>query len=534
MSCPRNLREAIEQLESQNDLRRVRKAVSPRYEAACLLEMAVKRAGPALLFENIEGNSMPVLGNLFGTRARLAAMLGVGEIDELPRRLEALLAAFDPSGPKSFLDKLRMLPRLKEIADMMPKDVSNAPCQEVDWEAPDLTRLPVLTHWPRDGGPFITMGLAFTQNPNSGVLNCGLYRMQVYGPRETGMHWQRHKGGADHARAARERALKEQATNSNPAADWMQAARDPQAPEQMARDPQTNPDASAAAQLPSALPPAARLPVAVAIGCPPVETFCGALPAPPDVNEMMIAGFIRGEPVRMAECRTIPGLRVPAEAEIVLEGYVDPFEARVEGPFGDHTGYYSPAEPFPVFHVEHITTRRDPVYLATVVGQPVMEDAWWGEAIVRLTLPVLKRQFPEIVDMHLPPWGVMHNLMIVSIRKAFPGHARKVMHGLWGLGQAMFTKVIVVVDHDVDVCDYADVCFRALASIDPRRDFEIVMGPLDQLDHAGQYSCYGGKVGIDATTKWPEEGLLRPWPEILHHTPETLKKAEILWNDIQQ
>lgn len=500
---PQTLRESIELLEKRSDLARVRDEVSPRFEIATMLDLAVKRNGPALLFENVKGHEMPLLGNLFGTRDRLAALLGVETLDDLSARVESLLAMFDPSGPKSFLDKLKMLPKLKEIGDMMPTYVRSGPCQEKVWDTVDLSRLPVLFHWPRDGGPFITMGLTFTKNPKSGVLNCGLYRLQVYGPRETGMHWQRHKGGADHAREAREKKT----------GDWNQAA----------RDPDTAPMSPGAED---------RLPAAVAIGCPPVETFCGALPAPPDINEMMIAGAIRGEPVRMVECRTIPGLHVPAEAEIVLEGWVDPFHTRTEGPFGDHTGYYSPAEPFPVFHVEHITTRRDPVYLATVVGRPVMEDAWWGEALIRFSLPIMKRQFPEIVDVDLPPWGVFHNMMILSIRKAFPGHARKVMHGLWGLGQAMFTKVILVVDHDVDVHDYRDVAFRALASIDPKRDFEMAMGPLDQLDHAGMYSSYGGKVGIDATTKWPEEGLNRPWPEIINPDPAALARMEALWSKI--
>lgn len=507
-----NLRETVERLEARNDLTRVRDEVSSRFEIAALLDLAAKRAGPALLFEQVAGHSMPVLGNLFGTRERLADLLGVERLDDLGRRVEDLLSLLDPSGPKSFLDKLKLLPKLKTLSDWMPEYVRKAPCQEVDWPEPDLNRLPVLTHWPGDGGPFITMGLTFTRNPATGVLNCGLYRLQVFGPRETGMHWQRHKGGADHARLARQSRL---------GGDWPTAARDPQ------DLPSDTPNTAPTADSP------ARLPAAVAIGCGPVETFCGAMPAPPDINEMMIAGAIRGEPVRMVECRTIPGLHVPAEAEIILEGWVDPFETRIEGPFGDHTGYYSPAEPFPVFHVEHITTRRDPVYLATMVGPPIMEDAWWGEALVRFTLPILKRQFPEIVDVDLPPWGVMHNLMLVSIRKAYPGHARKVMHGLWGMGQAMFTKVIVVVDAEVDVHDYAEVCFRALASIDPRRDFEHVMGPLDQLDHAGLHPSYGGKVGVDATTKWPEEGLTRPWPEALRHDPAALERARALWNIIE-
>lgn len=503
-SAPASLRDAIAILERRGELVRVREELSPRFEIPHLIDLAMKREGPTLYFEKVRGSTIPLVANLFGTPARVAAMLGVEKIADLESRVEDLLAAFDPAGPKSFLDKLKMLPKLKEIGDMMPKYVSKAPCQEVVWDDPNLDKLPVLFHWPKDGGPFITLGLTFTRNPKNGVLNCGLYRLQKYGPRELGMHWQKHKGGADHTREAREKVT----------GDWESAARE---------------------VAPGAAPTAdksRRLPVAIALGCGPVETFCGAMPAPPDINEMMIAGAIRGEPTEMVECKTIPGLHVPATAEIVLEGWIDPFETRVEGPFGDHTGYYSPAEPFPVFHLECVTSRRDPLYTATLVGKPIMEDAWWGEALLRFTFPIMKKQFPEIVDVHLPPWGVFHNLMIISIRKAFPGHARKVMHGIWGLGQAMFTKIIIIVDHDVDPKDYADVCFRACASIDPKRDFEIATGPLDQLDHAGMYSCYGGKVGIDATTKWPEEGLTRPWPDIIKHDPAAMQKAEELYRKL--
>ncbi|MFH0792611.1 MAG: UbiD family decarboxylase [bacterium] len=493
-----NLEQTIKWLEERGELLRVREAVSPRFEMACFLDRLAKTCGPAVLFENVPGHSMPVLGNLYGSRERMAALLGVDRLENLGKKVEDVISIFDPTGPKSFLDKLKLLPKLKEITDLMPEYVKKGACQEVEWPEVDLRKLPALMHWPKDGGPFITMGLTFTRNPKTNVLNCGLYRLQVYGPRETGMHWQKHKGGADHAREAREKKT----------GSWDEAAKEPQPGRGLSGE---------------------RLPVAVAIGADPVAVFCGAVPAPPDVNEMLIGGLLRGEPVKMVECRTIPGLHVPAESEIVLEGWIDPFETRLEGPFGDHTGYYSPAEPFPVFHVEHMTTRKNPVFLATLVGIPLMEDAWMGEAIVRFTLPIIKKQFPEIVDVCFPPWGVFHNLMIVSIRKSYPGHARKVMHGLWGLGQVMFTKTIIVVDHDVDLSDYAGVCFRVCASLDPKRDLEITQGPLDQLDHAGMYSCYGGKMGIDATTKWPEEGLLRPWPEILRHDPAAEKKVEELW-----
>lgn len=508
-----NLRETIKDLESRGDLLRVKQPISAKFEITSFLDRLVKRGGPAVLFENVEGHSMPVLGNIFGTRERTARLLGVEKIEDLTSRLEAFLSILDSGGPKSFLDKMMLLPKLKEIGDMMPVFVKRAPCQEVVISDPDLTRIPVLTHWPLDGGPFITFGVTFTRNPVNQVLNAGLYRQQIYGPRAAGMHWQKHKGGADHTRLAREQAL----------GRWESAVETPAA-------------TGEAGRLFTASQPHAKsggkLPAAIAIGCDPISTFCGALPAPPDINEMMIAGAIRGRPVEMVECKTIPGLHVPAEAEIVLEGYVDPFETHIEGPFGDHTGYYSPKEPFPVFHVETITTRRDPIYLTTIVGKPIMEDAWLGEAILRFTLPILKKQFPEIVDVDLPPWGVFHNLMIISIRKSFPGHARKVMHGIWGLGQAAFTKTILVVDHDVNVHDYREVCFRACASIEPLRDLEIVKGPIDQLDHAGMQSCYGGKIGIDATTKLPEEGLARPWPPIIEEDAVAAARAEALWKEL--
>ncbi len=508
-----NLQDAIRGLEERGDLLRVTQPISHEYEITSFLDRLVKSDGPAVLFENVIGYDMPVLGNLYGTRDRCAHLLGVESIDELTKRLGDFLAIMDSGGPKSFLEKLKLLPKIKEVGDMMPKFVKHAPCQEVVWEKPDFGRIPVLRHWPLDGGPFISFGITFTRSPGHGVLNAGLYRQQVYTATTCGMHWQKHKGGADHTRMAREAALK----------NWGKAVESPE------------PTAWADRPIEGSQPhekAGERMPVAIAIGCDPVVNFCGAVPAPPDVNEMMIAGAIRGKPVEMVECKTIPGLHVPAEAEIVLEGYIDPFETAMEGPFGDHTGYYSPVEPFPVFHLECVTTRKNPIYLTTIVGKPIMEDAWLGEAIIQFTLPVMKKQFPEIVDVSLPPWGVFHNLMIISIKKSFPGHARKVMHGIWGLGQAMFTKTILVVDHDVDVHDYAEVAFRALASLEPLRDLEIVKGPLDQLDHAAMHSCYGGKIGIDGTTKLPDEGLLRPWPPIIEADAAAEARVDELWSQL--
>lgn len=509
-----NLRETIKYLEGRGELLRVKAPVSADYEITAFLDRLVKSDGPAALFENVPGRSIPVLGNLFGTRSRTARLLGVERIEDLTHRLEEFLSILDTGGPKSFLDKMKMLPKLKEIGDMMPVVVKRGACQEVVWDEVDLDRLPILRHWPLDGGPFVTFGVTFTRNPANQVLNAGLYRLQQYDKKTLGMHWQKHKGGADHTRLARERAM----------SDWSRAARTLDSAGSLPDADIRREDAARAGKQ--------RLPVAVAIGCDPVVSFCGAVPAPPDINEMMIAGAITGRPVELVECKSIPGLHVPAETEIVLEGWIDPFETRPEGPFGDHTGYYSPVEPFPVFHVEKITTRRDPIYLTTIVGKPIMEDAWLGEAILKFTLPIMKKQFPEIVDVNLPPWGVFHNLMVISIRKAFPGHARKVMHGIWGLGQAMFTKTILVVDHDVDPADYREVCFRACASVDATRDLEIVRGPVDQLDHASMFSCFGGKLGIDATTKWPDEGLTRPWPPIVEPHVAATARVDALWREL--
>jgi 4-hydroxy-3-polyprenylbenzoate decarboxylase len=473
----RDLTAFLRALEDDGDLVRIRERVSPRLEIAEIADRAVKSGGPALVFENVEGSAMPVAINLFASRRRMLRALEIGGWEEWNARLEFFL---DPKPPEGLLDKLKALPRVTELAGVFPKTVRGGPCQEVveTGEAVDLRKLPVLTCWPQDAGPFITMPLVVTRDPDSGKTNVGMYRMQVFDRATTGMHWQKHKDGAGQARG------------------YERAGR--------------------------------RMEVAVAIGCDPATVFSAIAPLPPGVSEFLFAGFVRGEAVPLVPAKTVD-LLVPAEAEIVLEGYVDPGERRREGPFGDHTGFYSLDDDFPVFHVTAVTRRERPVYLTTIVGKPPMEDGFMGEAVERLFLPLVKKTIPEIVDMHLPVEGVFHNLMIVAIDKRFPGHARKTMHAIWGTGQMMFTKTIVVVDRDVDVRNAAEVVWRALTAIDPERDIELVKGPVDELDFASRLPCFGSKLGIDATRKGPGEGFDRRWPDPIEMSPEVRARVDRLW-----
>jgi 4-hydroxy-3-polyprenylbenzoate decarboxylase len=421
----RNLSAFLRTLEEQGDLVRVRERVSPRLEIAEIADRTVKAGGPALFFENVEGSNVPVAINVFGSRRRMLQALEIASWDEWDERLEFFL---DPKPPEGILGKLKAIPKITELASAFPKTVKSGACQEVvaTGDAVDLSALPVLTCWPQDAGPFITLPLVITKDPVTAKTNVGMYRMQVYDRATTGMHWQKHKDGAGQARGYEREGR--------------------------------------------------RMEVAVAIGCDPATVFCAIAPLPPGVSEFLFAGFVRGESVPLVAAKTVD-LLVPAEAEIVLEGYVDPKERRREGPFGDHTGFYSLDDDFPVFHVTAMTRREQPIYMTTIVGRPPMEDGFMGEAVERLFLPLVKKTIPEIVDMHLPVEGIFHNLMIVSIDKRFPGHARKTMHAIWGTGQMMFTKTIVVVDRDVDVHNMAEVAWRALTAIDPERDIELVRAP---------------------------------------------------------
>jgi 4-hydroxy-3-polyprenylbenzoate decarboxylase len=403
--------------------------------------------------------------------------LQVDSVGDVAKRISEYLELRMPEG---LLNKLKMLPRLAEMGAFFPKIVSKGDCQEViQHEGFSLYDYPILTCWPGDGGPYITLPMVFTKNPDTGKRNCGCYRMQVYDERTTGMHWQTHKQGAEHHR----RMISEGKT---------------------------------------------RMDVSVAIGADPATMYSAILPLPPDLDEMMIAGFLRGSPVEMVKCQT-NDIEVPANSEIVLEGYVELGESRTEGPFGDHTGYYSLADQYPVFHVTCITQKKEPIYATTIVGPPPMEDFYMGKAIERIFLPLMRMQLPEVRDMCMPAEGIFHNIMLVSIRKSYPGHARKVMSAIWGLGQAMFTKCIVVVDEDVDVQNISEVAWRALNNIDPERDIQFTMGPIDSLDHASRLVNYGSKMGVDATRKWPGEGFTREWPEVLRMAPDVKKKVDDLW-----
>ncbi|HQG54955.1 MAG TPA: menaquinone biosynthesis decarboxylase [Thermoleophilia bacterium] len=487
-----DLRSFIHLLEREGELVRVRAEVDPYLEMAEIADRASKAHGPALLFERpvrrgAPGGAAaslgrvsawdaplpPVLMNQFGSFRRLELALGAS-LDELAGRLAGLLELDLPSGLAA---KVRALGELRELASFAPKTVKKGAFREVVVEPPDLTRLPVLTTWPGDGGPFITLPVVVTKD-RQGRRNAGMYRLQVYDERTTGMHWHVHHDGAANFRAADR-----------------------------------------------------RLEVAVALGTDPVVTYAATAPLPPGISEFLFAGLLRGAPVELAPCATVD-LEVPADAEIVLEGYVDKDETRREGPFGDHTGYYSLADEYPVFHVTAMSHRRDPVYPATIVGRPPMEDAYLGKATERLFLPLLKLVQPEIVDMDLPIEGVFHDCAIVAIRKSYPGQARKVMSAVWGMGQMMFTKFVVVVDEHVDVHDYSEVTWRVFNNVDPRRDCVVVDGPLDVLDHSSPSPRYGAKMGVDATRTWPEEGHGREWPAELAQDPDVVRRVSERWAEL--
>ncbi|MGO9240143.1 MAG: menaquinone biosynthesis decarboxylase [Bryobacteraceae bacterium] len=475
-----DLRDYIRRLEKEQQLKRIPFEVDPYLEITEFADRSVKTGGPALLFEKPKGSNVPVLINAFASARRMELALEVASVQEHADRIVEMLELRMPQG---LIDKLKLLPKFADMAKFFPRTVSSGPCKEVIRKDNfSLREFPILHCWPQDAGPFITLPMVFTRNPETGKRNCGMYRMQVYDDRTTGMHWQTQKHGAEHYRRL------------------LQAGG--------GKD--------------------ARMPVAVAIGSDPATMYAPILPLPPDLDEMLIAGFLRREPVEMVQCETCD-LEVPANSEIVLEGYVTLGETRTEGPFGDHTGYYSLDDPYPVFHVECITQRRDPIYAATIVGPPPMEDFYMGRAIERIFLPLMRMQIPEIRDISMPASGVFHNLMLVSIRKSYPGQARKVMHAIWGLGQAMFTKVIVVVDEDVHVQDHSIVAWRALNNIDPQRDIEFVQGPVDSLDHASRMADYGSKMGIDATKKVPAEGFTRRWPDVIAMSPDVKQRVDELW-----
>jgi 4-hydroxy-3-polyprenylbenzoate decarboxylase len=475
----KDLREFIDVIDRKGLLTRIKTEVSAELEITEILDRVVKNNGPALLFENVKGSRIPVFANAFGTMERMCLALEVNNLDEIGSRIQKLL---EFEAPKSIWEGIKMLPMVAELSSFPPKHVKSGPCKEVILrEGFSLEDFPVLKCWPEDGGRFITLPLVFTKNLNNGRQNVGMYRMQVYDGKTTGMHWHIHKHGArDYA----------DAKNNG------------------------------------------KIEVAVAIGADPSIVYSATAPLPDNIDEMMFAGFLRKKNVELVKCETVD-LFVPAHAEIILEVYVDSKERRTEGPFGDHTGYYSLADEFPVFHIICITHRKNPIYNATVVGIPPMEDAYLGKATERIFLPLMKAQLPEIMDINLPVEAVFHNLCIVSIKKRYPGHAKKVMFALWGMGQMMFAKTIIVLDDDVNVQDLREVLWATTTRYDPAKDVTIIdRTPTDTLDHASPLSNLGSKMGIDATRKSVDEGFNREWPEALKMDERVKKKIDGLWREL--
>jgi 4-hydroxy-3-polyprenylbenzoate decarboxylase len=475
MAPPADLRAWIDLLEREGELVRVVAEVDPNLEITEITDCTVKAGGPALLFEKVKGSEHPLLINQFGTERRMCLAFDAPSLDDVGARIGDVLEMQPPQG---LVQKVRGLQKLKSIADSQPRAVRRGASQEIVLTGDDvnLDALPIQTCWPEDAAPFITLPAVITHDPRDGTRNVGMYRMQKLGPRATAMHWQIHKDGR---------------------ADYL------------ATD--------------------GKIEVAVALGLDPITTYSASAPLPKHVDEFMLAGFLRGKPVELVRAKTI-SVDVPADAEIVLEGTIDKEEVTDEGPFGDHTGYYTPPEPFPVFRLSAITMRRDAIFPSIVVGKPPAEDAWLGKATERIFLPAIRMTVPEIVDYDLPIAGAFHNCCIVSIRKAYPGHAQKVMHAIWGLGMLSLTKCVVVVDEWVNVHDYEEVMFRVGANVDPKRDVLITEGPLDHLDHAPSLQFYGGKLGIDATHKTPAEGA-REWPPEIEMSDEIKALVDRRWSE---
>lgn len=474
-----NLSEFIERLRREKELVEVPAEVDPRLEITEICDRMVKGGGPALVFQNVKGSRIPLAINLFGSFRRMNLALEADGLEQIARRIEDFV---ELKVPEKWTDKLKLLPKLHLLHKVTPKLVHDAPCQEVVRREGDLlSELPVIQCWPGDAGRYITFPMVITKDPETGSRNVGTYRMQVFDSRTTGMHWQIHKDGTSHFHRAKEKGMR-------------------------------------------------RMEVAVAIGADPATMFSAVSPLPFGVDELVFSGFLRGEAVKLVKCKTVD-LEVPAESEIVLEGYVDVEERRREGPFGDHTGYYSLAKDFPVFHVECVTRRKSPVYVTTIVGRPPMEDAYLAKAIERIFLPLIRSQFPEIVDMNLPVEGVFTNCVLVSIKKSYPQHAKKVMHLIWGFGQLMFEKMVLVFDHDVNIHDPKEVAWRAFNNVDPKRDTVFTEGPLDELDIAASQELFGSKVGVDCTRKWAEEGMERPWPQDIVMSKEIREKVTKRWKE---
>ncbi|MEE8328585.1 MAG: menaquinone biosynthesis decarboxylase [Thermodesulfovibrionia bacterium] len=481
----KNLREFLRLLEEKKLIKRIKAEVDPVLEITEITDRMCKSpgGGKALFFEKVKDSQFPVVTNIFGSFQRMCLSLQVEKLDDIADRIENLM---NQSPPKSLMEKLSMLPKLLEFSKWLPKTVKSAPCQEVvEKDNPDLSKFPILKCWPGDGQPtdegrFITLPMVFTKDPETGRPNCGMYRIHIYDKVTTGMHWHIHKDGARHYDKYKSLGR--------------------------------------------------RMPAAVAVGSDPAVIYSATAPMPESIDEMLFAGFLRGGPVEMVKCIT-SDIEIPANSEMVIEGYLEPGETRIEGPFGDHTGFYSAADYYPVFHVTCITHRKDMIYPATIVGKPPMEDCYMGKATERIFLPLLRLDFPEIKDFNLPMEGVFHNAALISIKKSYPGHARKIIHGLWGKGQMMFSKLLIVVNDDVDVQNIPYTAWRVLNNVDWKRDVVIAEGPVDELDHSASWPRYGSKMGIDATRKTKEEGMMRDWPEEMFMSEEIKRLVTEKWKE---
>jgi len=475
-----SLREYVESLEKVGQLRRIRTKVSVDLEIAEILRRVMyKNEGPAILFENVEGFKIPVLGNAFGSLRRLKMALDMENFEEIGERMATLTKLKIPHG---LLNKVKMLPKLSEISDYGPKSTNSGPVTEiVEISKPTLDSLPIIKSFPKDSGRFITFGITVSKNPETQVRNLGVYRLQVIGSKKAIMHWQVHKRGALHYQMNKEKMQKTE--------------------------------------------------VAVVIGADPATVFSAVAPVPEGLDKFLFAGITRRKGIDLVKCRTVD-VEVPASAEVVLEGYVDPSEMNIEGPFGDHTGYYTPPEPYPTFTLTGIMMRNNPIYLTTVVGKPILEDAYIGKVIERSFLPVVKMFQPEVVDFSMPAAGWFQGIAIVSIKKRYPGQAKKVMMGLWGMGQLSLTKVLIVVDEDVSVHDLNDVIWAVTTRSDPKRDTMLIENaPTDSLDPASPLLNLGSKMGIDATKKTKEEGFERPVQEEALPDKSTINLVTKKWNE---
>lgn len=482
-----NVSQFLSAIDRAGELVRIGEPVRARLELCEIADRVMKQAGggKALFFENVildsgDRSDYPVVINLFGSMRRMAVALGVDDLDDIGQRITEML---DLKVPEGIVGKLAMIPRLLELGKFPPRvRGGRPPCQEIvlKGDEVDLSTLPIITCWPDDGGPYITLPMVISRDPGRGIRNVGMYRVQVLGPRTLAMHWQRHKVGAAHWREMAGRGEK--------------------------------------------------MEVAIAIGADPASVYSASAPLPPTIDEFLFAGFMRKSPVSLARAVTCD-LEVPSEAEFVIEGYIDPTEPLVvEGPFGDHTGFYSEADLYPQVHVTALTMRRSPIYATTIVGRPPMEDYYLGHATERIFLPLLKLTIPEIVDYHMPAEGIFHNLVFVSIDKQYPGQAYKVMNAMWGQGLMSLAKVIIVLDKEVDVRNEKEAWWVALNHIDPERDVRFSMGPIDVLDHSSRAFTYGSKMGIDATRKWPEEGFTRNWPKLIEMDPATKQRVDAMWS----